>query len=80
MRDYYNSCGIEPDDNDNLDVDVSFDGTWLTRGHCSNIGMGFVIEAETGFVLDYHVFQSSARNVCASMRNTAETNVFVRNK
>lgn len=52
---YHQERLIEPDEDDILNVDVSFDGTWLTRGHNSNIGMGFVIEAETGFVLDFHV-------------------------
>ncbi|KAA0203452.1 hypothetical protein HAZT_HAZT002469 [Hyalella azteca] len=41
-----------------LDLDVSFDGTWMTRGHKSHIGIGCVIELETGFVLDFEVLSN----------------------
>ncbi|GFY22960.1 uncharacterized protein TNCV_2182211 [Trichonephila clavipes] len=34
------------------DIDVTFDGTWLTRGHSSQIGVGCVIDLLTGFVMD----------------------------
>ncbi|KAJ4447837.1 hypothetical protein ANN_09845 [Periplaneta americana] len=37
------------------DISVSFDGTWLTRGHSSMYGVGSVIDLLTGFVLDYTV-------------------------
>jgi DNA-binding MarR family transcriptional regulator len=47
--------GIEPDGDGVLDVDVTFDGTWLTRGHSSNSGVSFVMDAENGFILDYEV-------------------------
>ena len=56
---------LKPDKDDILDVDVVFDGTCLTRGHSSNLGIEFVIDAETGFVLDYNVlskfYQASER-------------------
>lgn len=43
-------------DNDGImDVDVSYDGMWLTRRHKYNLGMGFVIEADTGFVMDHNI-------------------------
>ncbi|GFX74361.1 uncharacterized protein TNCV_3453091 [Trichonephila clavipes] len=35
------------------DIDVTFDGTWLTRGHSSQIGVGCVIDLLTGFVMDF---------------------------
>ena len=38
-----------------VDVTVSFDGTWHKRGFTSNYGVGIVIDAMTGFVLDYTV-------------------------
>ncbi|GFV10530.1 uncharacterized protein TNCV_2584241 [Trichonephila clavipes] len=38
-----------------VDIGVSFDGSWLTRGHTSNIGVGCVIDLLTGFVIDYEV-------------------------
>lgn len=47
--------GVLPDENGILDVDVSFDGSWLTRGHKSHIGIGTVIECNTGLVLDSEI-------------------------
>jgi hypothetical protein len=38
-----------------LSIDVSFDGTWMTRGHRSHVGAAFVIDCDTGFVVDYEV-------------------------
>ncbi|GFV72507.1 uncharacterized protein TNCV_2763721 [Trichonephila clavipes] len=37
------------------DLSVSFDGTWLTRGHTSLIGVGCVIDMLTGYVVDFEV-------------------------
>ncbi|GFS95886.1 uncharacterized protein TNCV_2259481 [Trichonephila clavipes] len=42
------------------DLSVSFDGTWLTRGHTSLIGVGCVIDMLTGYVVDFEVM----RKVC----------------
>ncbi|XP_069178518.1 uncharacterized protein [Procambarus clarkii] len=39
-----------------LDIDVSFDGSWHTRGHHSQIGCAFVVEIFTGLVVDYNCF------------------------
>lgn len=41
-----------------LDVDVTYDGTWMTRGHRSHIGVGFVMDSETGAVLDFEVMSN----------------------
>ncbi|KAK3883276.1 hypothetical protein Pcinc_012405 [Petrolisthes cinctipes] len=49
-----------PDEDGLLDVDVSFDGTWHTRGHSSLFGAGAVIDANTGLILDYE----TAGKVC----------------
>lgn len=38
-----------------LDIAVSYDGTWLTRGHTSMFGVGCVIDLLTGFVIDCEV-------------------------
>ena len=51
LRNYYSDTNTEP----YLDIAVSFDGTWMTRGHKSHIGAGFVIDSETSFVLDCEV-------------------------
>ncbi|KAK3791363.1 hypothetical protein RRG08_012545 [Elysia crispata] len=38
-----------------LDMAISCDGTWLTTGHQSHIGIGFVIDVLTGLAIDSHV-------------------------
>ncbi|GFY06771.1 hypothetical protein TNCV_2203041 [Trichonephila clavipes] len=40
-------------DKDIVDIGVSYDGSWLIRGHTSNIGVGCVIDLLTGFVINY---------------------------
>lgn len=62
----YRRLGIEPDEDGLLDIDVAFDGSWLTRGHMSLIGMAAVIEAHTGFVVDYEVLSSLS---CSKLEN-----------
>lgn len=59
VRDFYTSRDIAtPDEHGILDVEVSYDGTWMTRGHSSHIGIGFVIDVYTGFVLDFEVLSN----------------------
>ena len=38
---------------DTIEIAVSFDGTWSKRGFTANFGVGFVISADSGQVLDY---------------------------
>ncbi|GFW44902.1 uncharacterized protein TNCV_4512161 [Trichonephila clavipes] len=46
------------------DIDVTFDGTWLTWGHSSQIGVGCVIDLLTGFVIIFlKLCQNAALNV-----------------
>jgi len=40
------------DANGDLNIDISYDGTWQKRGHTSLIGMGFIIEVNTGHIVD----------------------------
>ncbi|GFV78992.1 uncharacterized protein TNCV_4347511 [Trichonephila clavipes] len=42
-------------DKDIVDIGVSYDRSWLTSGHTSNIGVGCVIDLLTGFVIEYAV-------------------------
>ncbi|GFX00940.1 uncharacterized protein TNCV_4579061 [Trichonephila clavipes] len=44
------------------DLRVSFDGTWLTRGHISLIGVGCVIDMLTGYVVDFEVMSKVCRH------------------
>lgn len=43
------------DEHQNLKIDVSYNGSWMKRGHTSMIGMGAIIEVYTGFIVDYEV-------------------------
>ena len=40
-------------EDDIIETAVSFDGTWSKRGFTANFGVGFVISADSGQVLDY---------------------------
>ncbi|KAK3887685.1 hypothetical protein Pcinc_003549 [Petrolisthes cinctipes] len=55
---YAEELHIYPDDNGILDIEVSYDGSWMTRGHKSKIGAAFVIDCFTGSVVDYLVLSS----------------------
>ena len=51
MRELNGAAG----EDDIIDIAVSFDGTWLTRGFCSLYGIGAVIEVQSGLVIDFVV-------------------------
>ena len=56
-----------------IDLTVSFDGSWLTRGHSSMYGVGCVIEVTTGLVLDLVVQSLYCHScACASARYNGE--------
>lgn len=44
-----------PNANNVLDVDMEYDGAWMTRGHKSHVSTGFIIKAHTGMIIDYRV-------------------------
>jgi len=44
-----------------LNATVTFDGTWAKRGSTSLTGVMFVISADSGEVLDYHMLSNSSR-------------------
>lgn len=54
----YAERGIMPDANGILDVCGSYDGSWMTRGHTSHIGLGCFIDIETGYVLDCEILSN----------------------
>lgn len=69
---YYETRGVRPDNSGLLNVDVSFDATWMTRGHRSKIGAAFVIEINTGIILDFEVLSTychSCTIVAAQLKN-----------
>lgn len=60
------SLGIHPHHMTNqLDISGTYDGTCRKRGHTSNISVGFVIEQETGVIIDFDVLCNFC-SVCAS--------------
>lgn len=48
-------CAEALSDDDCRNIDVSNDGTWMTKGHTSNVGLCTTIGLETGKVLDTEV-------------------------
>jgi hypothetical protein len=50
-----------------LELDVSYDGTWMTRGYKSHICVGFVIDVTHGFVLDFEVISNFCQE-CVKMK------------
>ncbi|GFW55476.1 uncharacterized protein TNCV_118601 [Trichonephila clavipes] len=62
------------------DIAVSFHGTWLTRGHTLQIGLGCVVDTLKGYVIDYEIM-SKYCPTCISAKNglgetTAEYDVW----
>ena len=51
-----------------LDVDVSYGGTWMTHGHSSKMSAKFVIEADTGLILDHECLGKYC-HVCVKIGN-----------
>lgn len=49
-------------------IAVTFDGTWLTRGHTSQIGIGCVIDMLTGYVVDFQVMSKYCKE-CELAKN-----------
>lgn len=47
-----------------VDVDVTFDGSWMKKGHKSHIGVAFVVEVDLGLALDF-VVMSNWCSMCA---------------
>ena len=71
IRSYHESVGRMPDENAILDIDVSFDGSWMKRGHTSHCGVGAVIEANTGFVVDFYVVSNHCHK-CSRWRRVGK--------
>ena len=61
----YKKIGVVPDEDGNLDISVSFDGTWQRRGHSSHNGVASVIDLLTGLPIDVEVLS----NHCSKCKN-----------
>ena len=56
-------------DDDIIDLAVSYDGSWMKRGHTSAYGIGCVIDTLTGLVLDLTILSSYCQACsCAEAR------------
>ena len=55
MEGVLSASGVHRTDEGLLEVAVSYNGTWMTRRHRSHVGVGFVMDVERGFVLDFEV-------------------------
>ena len=60
-----------PNEDGILDVDVSFDCTWMKRGHRSHAGLGFAVEVNTGIVVDLDVLYNFCY-ICSNKRPQKE--------
>ena len=67
LKQYYVSAGIPVNSDGTIDIDCSYDGTWMTRGYKSLIGVGFVVDVNTGVVVDFEVVSSFCK-ACSTMR------------
>ena len=56
-----------------LDLTVTFDGSWMKRGHNSLYGIGCVVDVETGLVLDLTVLSLYCQR-CAIARSQCQGN------
>lgn len=59
VRKYYISRGIaHPNKDGIINTEVTFDGTWMTRGHKSHTGTGFLVKVNTGIKVEFEVLCS----------------------
>ncbi|KAJ8034117.1 hypothetical protein HOLleu_20825 [Holothuria leucospilota] len=56
--------GRPPNPSETVDIVVTFDGTWAKRGFTSNFGVGVVMSADTGEVLDRKVLSKICLECC----------------
>ncbi|GFV25174.1 uncharacterized protein TNCV_1151781 [Trichonephila clavipes] len=56
-----------------VDISVLFDGSWLTRGHTSLIGIACIIDILTGYVIDFEVMYKVWRNCSVAKRELGES-------
>lgn len=55
VRRVYRDIDSSIGEDDVIDLTVSYDGSWMTRGHKSHYGIGCVVEVITGLVIDLQV-------------------------
>ena len=60
-----------------VNIDASFDGTWQKRGFSSLNGVGIVIAKDTGKCIDYHVLSKKCSG-CAAWEDRKDTREYER--
>lgn len=75
VEDVYQKDGVKTDNKGVLNIDVSFDGTWMTKGHKSHIGAAFVMDVISGMTIDYEVLSNFCRS-CAIMQKKKDKKAF----
>ncbi|ROT82000.1 hypothetical protein C7M84_024854 [Penaeus vannamei] len=70
---YRTDQNVAPDADGISDIIVSFDCAWETRGHQSHIGLAFIVEANTGAILDKQVLCNLC-SVCERKRQSLPAN------
>ena len=60
VRKQYIWEGYADQNDEKVDIAVSFDGTWQKRGHTSHNGIGIAIDLLTAYVVDFEVLS----NIC----------------
>lgn len=68
IKEAYDQIGVVPDENDILDIAVSYDGSWQRRGYSSHNGMAAVIDLMTGLPIDFEVLS----NFCLKCKIASE--------
>lgn len=65
IRKVYKELGPSINESGVIDITVSYDDTWMTRGYKSIYGVGCVVEVITGLVLDFGILSLYCHG-CAS--------------
>lgn len=58
-----------------IDIGVSYDGTWMKRGHTSLYGIGLVIDILTGLILDFQIMSKYCSECNAAKRDLGSKTV-----
>ena len=56
------------ENNEVLDIAVSYNGTWHKRGHSSLYGLGLVIDILTGLVIDFELLSRYCAMCCQNKK------------
>ena len=65
---YAEHMNVVCEEGEALLTDISYDGSWMKRGHTSKIGMGVIIEVCTGFIVDFEVLSKGCA-LCSHKEN-----------